>query len=133
MVQKNTPILHVYSIFSKIYSSKRHNTMFISLCYTAVHAYVMLTYIHDCTLVHVMLWYPFTTSNLCFLLQAEYAELRPLSYPQTDCFLLCFSLRSRPSFINVRLKWLKEIKQYKEDAPVILVGCKNGKKGQSRN
>lgn len=32
------------------------------------------------------------------------SRLRPLSYPQTDVFLLCFSVMSPPSFENVRTK-----------------------------
>ena len=36
--------------------------------------------------------------------QEDYDRLRPLSYPQTDVFLICFSLVSPPSFENVRTK-----------------------------
>jgi small GTP-binding protein len=36
--------------------------------------------------------------------QEDYDRLRPLSYPQTDVFLACFSLVSPPSFENVRTK-----------------------------
>lgn len=36
--------------------------------------------------------------------QEDYDRLRPLSYPQTDVFLSCFSLVSPPSFENVRTK-----------------------------
>ena len=36
--------------------------------------------------------------------QEDYDRLRPLSYPQTDVFLVCFSLVSPPSFENVRSK-----------------------------
>lgn len=36
--------------------------------------------------------------------QEDYDRLRPLSYPQTDVFLVCFSLVSPPSFENVRTK-----------------------------
>lgn len=34
----------------------------------------------------------------------DYARLRPLSYPQTDVILICFSLVSAASFENVRVK-----------------------------
>jgi len=36
--------------------------------------------------------------------QEDYDRLRPLSYPQTDVFLICFSLVSPPSYENVRSK-----------------------------
>jgi hypothetical protein len=38
--------------------------------------------------------------------QEDYDRLRPLSYPQTDVFLICFSLVSPPSFENVKTKVL---------------------------
>lgn len=40
-----------------------------------------------------------------FLLgQEDYDRLRPLSYPQTDVFLVCFSVVSPSSFENVKEK-----------------------------
>jgi GTPase SAR1 family protein len=47
-----------------------------------------------------------------------------LSYPQTDCFLLAFSLVSQPSFENIKTKWVPEITHYCPNAPIILVGTK---------
>jgi len=54
----------------------------------------------------------------------EYDTLRPLSYPGTDVFLICFSLFSPESFDNVTNKWHKEITEHAPDAPIILVGTK---------
>ncbi|KAJ3431455.1 hypothetical protein M0812_03137 [Anaeramoeba flamelloides] len=56
--------------------------------------------------------------------QEDYDRLRPLSYPQTDVFLVCFSLISPASFSNVKHKWVPEIKHYCENLPIILVGTK---------
>ena len=54
--------------------------------------------------------------------QEEYDRLRPLSYPQTDVFLLCFSVVAPASFNNVTSKWHPEIKHHNSTAPIILVG-----------
>ncbi|KAI8646830.1 hypothetical protein BD408DRAFT_473697 [Parasitella parasitica] len=56
--------------------------------------------------------------------QEDYDRLRPLSYPQTDVFLVCFSLVSPPSFENVKTKWHPEIDHHAKDKPIILVGTK---------
>ncbi|KAJ2459306.1 Rho GTPase protein rac1 [Coemansia sp. RSA 2424] len=56
--------------------------------------------------------------------QEDYDRLRPLSYPQTDVFLVCFSLVSPPSFENVRSKWSPEISHHAPNIPCILVGTK---------
>jgi len=56
--------------------------------------------------------------------QEDYDRLRPLSYPQTDVFLICFSLISPASFENVRLKWFPEISHHCPGKPIILVGTK---------
>lgn len=56
--------------------------------------------------------------------QEDYDRLRPLSYPQTDVFLICFSVASPSSFENVTSKWYPEIKHHCPDAPLILVGTK---------
>lgn len=72
--------------------------------------------------------------------QEDYDRLRPLSYPQTDVFLVCFSIVSPPSFDNVlskvswaanvfrakadMMKWYPEISHHAPEVPIILVGTK---------
>ncbi|ESO98948.1 hypothetical protein LOTGIDRAFT_187185 [Lottia gigantea] len=56
--------------------------------------------------------------------QEDYDRLRPLSYPQTDVFLICFSVVSPSSYENVLTKWNPEVKHHCPDAPVIVVGTK---------
>jgi len=55
----------------------------------------------------------------------EYDTLRPLSYPGTDVFLICFSLFSPDSFQNVEKKWFKEITEHSPEVPILLVGTKS--------
>jgi len=56
--------------------------------------------------------------------QEEYARLRALSYPETDVFLLCFSVVSPASFDNIRTKWFPEVDHHCPEAKKILVGTK---------
>ncbi|KAJ3429373.1 hypothetical protein M0812_24719 [Anaeramoeba flamelloides] len=54
--------------------------------------------------------------------QQDYDRLRPLSYPKTDVFIVCFSIKSPTSFQNVKSKWVPEILQHCPGVPLILVG-----------
>lgn len=56
--------------------------------------------------------------------QEDYDRLRPLSYPQTDVFLVCFSIISPASFENVKAKWYPEVNHHCPNVPLILVGTK---------
>jgi Ras-related C3 botulinum toxin substrate 1 len=54
----------------------------------------------------------------------EYNTLRPLSYPGTDVFIICFSLVSPVTFENVKKKWHPEVSHFNPKPPIILVGTK---------
>ncbi|CAI2378861.1 unnamed protein product [Moneuplotes crassus] len=56
--------------------------------------------------------------------QEDYDRLRPLSYPGTDVFLVCYSVVDPESFENVMKKWLPELKTNAQPVPIILVGTK---------
>ena len=43
--------------------------------------------------------------------QEDYDRLRPLSYPDTDVILMCFSIDSPDSLENIPEKWTPEVKQ----------------------
>ena len=57
--------------------------------------------------------------------QDEFDRLRPLSYPNTDVLLLCFSIGSPDSFKNIPKKWTPEIKHFCPKVPIIMVGNKS--------
>ena len=42
--------------------------------------------------------------------QEEYDRLRTLSYPQTNVFIICFSISSPASYENVKHKWHPEVR-----------------------
>ncbi|KAG9264909.1 ras-related protein Rac1-like [Astyanax mexicanus] len=56
--------------------------------------------------------------------QEDYDRLRPLSYPQTDIAIICFSICSPASYEDVRQKWIPEVSKYCPNAPLLLVGTK---------
>ena len=71
--------------------------------------------------------------------QEDYDRLRPLSYPDTDVILMCFSIDS-PGILDLRFqlfdislsdslenipeKWTPEVKHFCPNVPIILVGNK---------
>ncbi|XP_039113575.1 transforming protein RhoA-like [Hyaena hyaena] len=56
--------------------------------------------------------------------QEDYDRLRPLSNPDTDVILMCFSIDSPDSLENIPEKWTPEVKHFCPNVPIILVGNK---------
>jgi len=56
--------------------------------------------------------------------QEEYDRLRPLSYPGTDVFLMCFSVMNRNSFDNVKHRWIPEVRHFAPNEKIFIVGTK---------
>lgn len=56
--------------------------------------------------------------------QEEYDRLRPLSYPNVDVLLVCFSLELIVSLQNVKDTWFPEVQHFCPGIPIILVGTK---------
>eukprot|EP00941_MAST-03F_sp_MAST-3F-sp1_P005741 g5741.t1 len=65
--------------------------------------------------------------------QEDYARLRPLSYPNTDVFVVAFDLVSKTSFDNVSTKWVPELEKHTKNkggssgnkVKLFLIGCKS--------
>lgn len=78
-------------------------------------------YVHDDLVtgipVSVTLWDTSRTGE-------DYDRLRPMSYPQTDVFLVCFSVDSPESLDNVKTIWVPELRHYCPETPIVLVACK---------
>jgi len=55
---------------------------------------------------------------------ATYDKTRQISYPQTEVFLICFSVVAPVSYNNITTKWAPEIREHCPNTPVILVGTK---------
>ena len=64
--------------------------------------------------------------------QEDYSALRPLSYPQTDVFLICYSIISRASFSNVSSAWHPEVRHYCPETPFVLCALKADLKGDEK-
>uniref|UniRef100_A0A8V0Z2Q4 Ras homolog family member J n=1 Tax=Gallus gallus TaxID=9031 RepID=A0A8V0Z2Q4_CHICK len=54
--------------------------------------------------------------------QEDYNQLRPLSYPNTDVFLICFSVVNPASYHNVQEEWVPELKVCMPNVPYVLIG-----------
>jgi len=63
--------------------------------------------------------------------QEDYDRLRPLSYPDTDVILMCFSIDSPDSLENIPEKWTPEVRHFCPSVPIILVGNKKDLRGDN--
>jgi cell division control protein 42 len=83
----------------------------------------MLAQVFDNYAVTVMIGdEPYTLGLFDTAGQEDYDRLRPLSYPQTDVFLVCFSVTSPASYENVREKWFPEVFHHCPGVPCLIVG-----------
>ncbi|AQZ13228.1 (ZYRO0D01452g) [Zygosaccharomyces parabailii] len=56
--------------------------------------------------------------------QEDYDRLRPLSYPDSNVVLICYSIDLPDSLDNVLEKWVSEVLHFCQGVPYVLVGCK---------
>lgn len=47
-----------------------------------------------------------------------------MSYPDTNIFLVCFSVVNPSSYANVKTKWVPEIRHHCPQTPIVLIGTK---------
>ena len=92
---------------------KQVRTKLLSLSGRSFH---ILLYVKKSFQVELALW---DTAG-----QEDYDRLRPLSYPDTDVILMCFSIDSPDSLDNIPEKWTPEVKHFCPNVPIILVGNK---------
>lgn len=56
--------------------------------------------------------------------QEDYDRLRPLSYPDTDVVLMCFSVDNSDSAENISAKWVPEVQHFCPNVPFLLIATK---------
>jgi len=56
--------------------------------------------------------------------QEDYDRLRPLSYPDTNVILLCYSIDAPDTLENIPDRWIPELKHFCPKIPIVLVGNK---------
>ena len=119
--QTRTHIHHTLMHHTHTYSTHTHAPQTHTSTYTHTpHTHTPHTHTHTNS--------PFYATSLLTTPtagQEDYDRLRPLSYPMTDVFVVCFDVSRRASFENVRNKWFPEVQHYCPDTPSILVGMKS--------
>ena len=55
----------------------------------------------------------------------DYDRLRPLAYPGTDVFIICFCLADPNSYLSVYERWYPELQHFSPGTPILLAGTKH--------
>lgn len=109
-----------------LYMRKEYHFVISQICTTYIN--IMLMYLHNTCLILVWCQCQCNTTYfycLIFYFQDDFDSLRPLCYPNTDVFLLCFSVVTPTSFHNVTEKWVPEVRKHCPKAPIVLVGTQS--------
>ncbi|XP_039607256.1 rho-related GTP-binding protein RhoH [Polypterus senegalus] len=59
--------------------------------------------------------------------------IRPLSYQQADVVLMCYSVANHMSFLNIRNKWINEIRSYLPKVPILVVAAQTDQREMGPN
>lgn len=94
------------------YTSNAYPEEYIPTCFDNYTANVMI----DGIAANLSLW---DTAG-----GEDYARLRPLSYPQTDVFLVCFTVTSRGSMATAENEFIPEIRHHCPGVRIILLGTR---------
>ncbi|KAI9358548.1 transforming protein RhoA-like protein [Zopfochytrium polystomum] len=78
-------------------------------------------HVDEHTSAHLYLWDASTPH--------DYPCLRPLSYPGTNAFILCFSVGDPQTLASVESEWLPELQHHCPHTPIVLVGCRKDLRG----
>uniref|UniRef100_A0A914DM08 Rho GTPase n=1 Tax=Acrobeloides nanus TaxID=290746 RepID=A0A914DM08_9BILA len=62
----------------------------------------------------------------------DFNKLRPLSYPDADVFIVCYSVERPESIKNIRESWIPEIRHFCPHTPIVLVGNKKDIRDETR-
>ena len=67
--------------------------------------------------------------------QEDYERLRPLSYPDTNVVIICYScaMPNNASLKNVANVWVPEIRKHLPTEPIILVGTMADRRGKNES
>lgn len=71
----------------------------------------------DKKIINLMLW---DVSG-----QEDYKRTRPIAYPDSKIFIICFSLVNPTNLENIENVWIPEIREFCPNAPFILIGTKS--------
>ena len=92
-----------------------------------MHADFFLTCLLSLSLSLSFFVFPFVLfdANKSKTCNAEgFENLRPLSYPESDVFLIVFDVTNPDSLSNVKTKWVTEIRETVPNPHIVLVGNK---------
>ncbi|KAI6186143.1 hypothetical protein M3Y98_00100600 [Aphelenchoides besseyi] len=64
---------------------------------------------------------------------SEFSAMRPLSYPDCDVFLVCYSVESIESLQHIKEKWIPEIRYFCPSTPILIVGNKKDLRSQEKS
>jgi len=97
-------------------------TLLISYTTNTIPSRFLPTVFDNCTVTVMIGDDPHTLSLFDTCGKEEYDRLRPLSYPRTDVFLVCFSVVLPASLENVKEKWFPEVHHHCPEVPCLIVG-----------